>query len=169
VPRKRRTRQHVIADLSANYVERQALRAGYSVERSQHDYGIDLTIYTYDANGEVQNGQIVVQVKATERLRVLADGQTIAFAVARSDLEFWLHEPMPVILIVYDAREDVAYWLYLQAYFEERAEFRLSAAGHTVMVHLPKANVLDEAAVRQFARWRDDVLRQTRGAIRHHG
>jgi hypothetical protein len=41
-PRKRRTREHVIADLSVNHVERQALLCGFSVERIRVDYGIDL-------------------------------------------------------------------------------------------------------------------------------
>jgi len=39
--RKRRTREHVIADLSANHVERHVLRSGHTVERLVHDYGIE--------------------------------------------------------------------------------------------------------------------------------
>ena len=52
--RKRRTREHVIADLSANHVEKQALLCGFSVERVRHDYGIDLIWFTYDEHGEVE-------------------------------------------------------------------------------------------------------------------
>ena len=44
--RKRRTRSHIIADFSANFVEKQALICGYSVERIIHDYGVDLLLYT---------------------------------------------------------------------------------------------------------------------------
>jgi hypothetical protein len=40
--RKRRTREHVLADLSANYVEKQALLCWFTVERVRLDYGIDL-------------------------------------------------------------------------------------------------------------------------------
>ena len=36
-PRKRRTREHVIADLSVNHVERQALLCGYAIERWFHE------------------------------------------------------------------------------------------------------------------------------------
>ena len=39
--RKRRTREHVIADLSVNHLERVVLRAGHTVERFRHDYGFD--------------------------------------------------------------------------------------------------------------------------------
>ena len=83
---------------------------GYSVERVQHDYGIDLMLSTYDANGEVENGLIYAQLKATDHLDVLRNGQTIAFPVKRADLELWLREPMPYILVVYDAQADAAYW-----------------------------------------------------------
>jgi len=163
--RKRRTRGHVIADLSVNHAERHALLCGFSTERVQHDYGADLIIYTYDVMGEVENGQIYIQLKATDALNVLRDQQMIAFPVRRSDLELCLREPMPYILVLYDAQSDIAYWLYVQAYFERRHGFSLDQMGHTVTVRIPKFNVLDEAVVKQFARLKNDVLRQTGGAF----
>src|SRR5262249_21834996 len=83
--RKRRTREHVIADLSANHVEWYALLCGYSVERTFHDYGIDLWIATHDRDGEVENGRIRVQLKATDHLRTVADGQFATVRVSRKD------------------------------------------------------------------------------------
>ena len=59
------------------------------------------------------------------------------------------------------------YWLYMQAYFEHLPGFDLNQAGDTVTVHIPKANVLDEVAVRRFARFKSDVLEQLRKAIYH--
>src|SRR5436309_2496106 len=47
LPRKRRTREHIIADLSVNHVERQALLCGHVVERRVFDYGIDLEMFTF--------------------------------------------------------------------------------------------------------------------------
>ncbi len=64
--KKRRTREHVIADLSINHVERQALLAGFAVQRIVRDYGIDLFLATYDHSGSVENGEIRVQLKATD-------------------------------------------------------------------------------------------------------
>lgn len=166
--RKQRTRSHVLADLSANYVERYALLCGYSVERFVHDYGIDLALYTYNAEGEVENGAIYVQLKATDAARTLQDQKTIALEVERSDLEYWLTEPMPVILILYDSRAVTAYWLYIQSYLEGQTGFDLSATGRTLTVHLSKEAVLDEAAMRRFGHFRDEVLRQVWGVIQHH-
>ena len=59
---KRRTREHVIADLSVNHVERFVLLCGHTVERVLHDYGIDLLLYTYDGNGESENDTIYIQL-----------------------------------------------------------------------------------------------------------
>lgn len=165
--RKRRTRGHVIADLSVNHIERYALLCDFSTERVQHDYGTDLIIYTFDITGEAESGHIYVQVKATDALNTLQDQQTITFPLQHSDLDLWLYEPMPYILVVYDAQSDIAYWLYVQAYFERLHNFRLEELGGTIMVRIPKANVLDEMAVRQFAQFKNDVLRQMRGIIHH--
>lgn len=168
MPRKRRTRQHVISELGANHFERQALLCGYSVERIEHDYGIDLVMFTYDASGEIENGQVFIQLKATDNLNILADQRTIAFSLRRSDLELWLYEPMPCMLVVFDAAAKVAYWTYLQAYFESQPDFDLALSGDTITVHLRRDSVVDQAAVRRFASYRDDVLRQLDGVIRHN-
>ena len=168
MPKKKRPREHIIADLSVNHVERYVFLCGYSVERVEYDYGFDLIIFTYDVDGEIENGQIYVQLKATDSLRILADRETITFPVKRSDLELWLQEPMPCILIVYDAQMDIAYWLYLQAYFENLEGFDLSQVGETVTVYLPKANIIDRESIKQFARYRNNILKQLQGVIRHN-
>ena len=69
LPRKRRTREHIIADLSVNHVERHVLLCGYVIERIRHDYGIDVAIYTFNKKGEVEDDRILVQLKATDQLR----------------------------------------------------------------------------------------------------
>src|SRR5438128_1911944 len=118
--RKRRTREHVIADMSVNHVERLVLRCGWTAERSRYDYGIDLFVKTYTADGEVQNGRILFQLKATDSPRRSADGTVLAVRLDWRDLLYWLNEPLPVVLILYDARDDRAYWLYVQEYFRTR-------------------------------------------------
>lgn len=169
MPRKKRPREHIIADLSVNYVERYVLLCGYSVERIEYDYGYDLVIFTYNAGGEIENGQIYVQLKATDSLSILADQKTITFTITRSDLELWLVEPMPCILIVYDAKNSQAYWLYIQAYFESIEGFDLANVGDSVTVRLSKENILNIQAIKIFAKFKNNVLSQLKGVIRHHG
>lgn len=159
--RKRRTREHVIADLSVNHVERHVLLCGYTVDRAWHDYGYDLLLTTYDANGKVESGAVRIQVKATDFLRPRQDGQAFSFRLDTADLRLWLRERQPVIVIVYDALREDAYWLYVQGYFRRQASFDLSRAGQTVTVSVPAANKLNAAAIRRFASFRDAVDDQT--------
>ena len=62
-PRKRRTREHVIADLSVNHVERFIIDEGHTAQRVDPDYGYDLSLVTYDADGYVEPGLIYLQLE----------------------------------------------------------------------------------------------------------
>jgi hypothetical protein len=70
-PRKLRTREHVIADLGVNHLERHILLCGHTSQRIEHDYGYDLSMTTYSPGGEIQGGWAYFQVKATNRLPLL--------------------------------------------------------------------------------------------------
>ena len=147
--RKRRTREHVIADLGVNHVERAVLQCGYTVERTRHDYGIDLWVDTFDRRGEYEVGEIKLQVKATDSLSRTSDGQAISWRVAAADLRSWLFHVVPVILVVYDAKGDVAYWLDVQEYaLGQGTTFDLT--GRTVTLRIPVANLWTPKAVRQL-------------------
>jgi hypothetical protein len=47
-PLKKRTREHIIAFLSANTIERYFLKKGHTVLKTDQDYGVDLMVYTHD-------------------------------------------------------------------------------------------------------------------------
>jgi hypothetical protein len=110
---KRRTREHIIADLSICFVEWQALWCGHTAERVYHDYGIDLELNTYNTRGEREPGDVVMQVKATDGLVLREGATTFPFRIERSDLLLWRKEKSPVMLIVFDAKRTRAYWCYV--------------------------------------------------------
>jgi hypothetical protein len=112
--RKRRMREHVIADLSVNHVERFILRCGWVARRMNPDYGIDLYIETYNHQGEIENEGVWFQLKATDNLVIRSNLHAIAIRMEWRDLLFWLNERMPGILVIYDALQDCACWLHLQ-------------------------------------------------------
>jgi hypothetical protein len=136
-------------------VERHALLCGYSVERRVHDYGIDLTIATYDGQGKVEPGAVLAQLKATDHLKRVAGGQMVACRIERADLRAWLREPWPVILVVYDAVTDMAFWLYVQEHFQQKPRFNPDRGSASVTIRIPRANVVNATAMRHFARCRD--------------
>lgn len=165
---KTRTREHILADLSLNYVERRVFLAGHSVERTTRDYGIDLVMTTYNECGEVEPGRVVLQVKATDHLAVLRDEKTVSVPIERQDLKLWLRENDPVILVVYDGVKDRAYWLYMQAYFQGKRTVDLFAASRGVSLHVPMSNRLDRRSIRRFRLFRDQVYGQILSQVRHH-
>jgi hypothetical protein len=162
--RKRRTREHVIADLAVNHTEKHALLAGFTVERNRHDYGIDLEINTFNRNGEIEEGKILVQLKSSDRIKAKSD-RTTACRIDRRDLMYWLANPLPVILIVFDAAKDEAYWLYVQSYYRKLSAAERSALAKTATVRIPLSHVLTANAMIKFARFRDRLVRQMRDLV----
>jgi hypothetical protein len=164
---KRRTREHVLADLSANYVEKQALRCGYTAERVRLDYGIDLVVQTFNRRGEVESSRILFQLKATDRPTTLASTNAVACRIEQANLAHWLEEPFPVVLVLYDARSDAGYWLYVQHHFTKRAGFDLARCGKRVTVAIPRSNVLDRQAMRRLARVKNEAAKHYRKVWTH--
>ncbi len=164
--RKLRTREHVLADLSINYVERQVLVCGCAVQRMHSDYGYDLTMFTFNANREIEAGIIYFQVKATDNLSLLADGKTVSWAVSRRDLLSWLSDAFPVILVVYDGRRDNAFWLHLQGYFVDRPVADFFLAGETVNVHVPVTNRLNRRSVQRIIQTKNAIQLRLQGRDR---
>jgi Domain of unknown function (DUF4365) len=163
--RKRRTREHVLADLSANYVEKQALLCGFAVDHVRADYGIDLMVRTFNRRGEAENGWIPFQLKATDRLKVVEDGRAFSCRIERADLRHWLNESQPVILVLYEARTDRAYWLFVKDYCEALPQFDLSRVPERLSVRIPRDQVLDRQAMRKLAHLKNEIAARLRGRI----
>jgi len=163
LPGKMRTREHVLADLGINYVERQVLLFGCSVQRIYSDYGYDLIMSSFNANGEIEAGIVFFQVKATDNLQLLGDGKTVSWVVSRRDLLLWVSEAFPVILVVYDGRRDRAFWLHVQAYFADHPSADLFLAGQTISVHLPVTNRLNRRSVQRIVQRKNATQARLQG------
>ncbi len=152
---KRRTREHVIADLSVNFVERQALLCGYTMERMHYDYGIDLEMKTYDTLGQREPGDVLFQVKATEDFAERVKNGVIAWRIQRTNVVGWLQEMMPVILVVFEAARNKAYWICIQEYFRGLDGFNLFAAGATITIQIPTGNRLNARGMKEICQLRE--------------
>jgi len=144
--------------MSFKHFERFVLECGHVAEPLLHDYGYDVAVFTYDENGELEPGQILVQLKATDDLDVLKDGMTISFPMDRRDLKVWLRELSPVIFVVYDAQRKRAWWLHVQKYFESLPTKDLFTRTTSIRVHIPISNRIDRRAIGRFAAYRDERL-----------
>jgi hypothetical protein len=164
-PRKKRTRQHVIAAQSVNYVERFIIDEGHTAERVASDYGYDLVLYTYDEEGYAEEGAVYLQFKASEKPR--ASGDNFVFDMDIRDYARWTREPMPVILILFDASRRRAYWIYVQRFFGTHPPRNLSRGAGTVRIRIPKRQVVNRSAINRMRAYKQRVLEQLEGAINH--
>jgi hypothetical protein len=144
-PRKQRTREHVIADLSVNHVERFILEEGHTAQRMEKDYGYDVVLSTYDQQGYLEPGSVYLQFKASETLK--SSGSDHVFDLDVRDYNLWMYEKMPVVLILFDATSKRASWLDVQGYFAEDLARLPKKGAKTVRVRVPARQVVNRRAV----------------------
>jgi hypothetical protein len=169
VQRKRRTRQHIIADLAANHVERHVLLCGHVVEFVRHDYGIDMSLHSFDEDGELEHGEIGIQVKATDRPKFVAGHKAIAVRIERRDLWAWVESRSPVLLVLYDVAVDRAHWILVQEYVEDRPELLVGSGTARATVHLPIENVVTVAVIHQLVQSKRRLMPRLRKQAKSHG
>ena len=162
--KKIRTRSHIIEDLSVNYFEYFAYLNGYTVERFKSDYGYDLNVFTYSDIGEIENGCFFVQLKATDSISLIKNGEYVSFKLDKRDLNNWIDEPMPCFLVVYDAQRKNAYWIYIQAYFKD---VDLDKIGNSFSINIPVKNRINKITLKKLRKYKTAVLGQLDGIIQH--
>ena len=144
-PRKQRTREHVIADLSMHHVEGVNLEEGHTAQRLGNDYGYDLMMWTFDERGYAESGSTYFQVKAMDHL--LEHGKEYVFDLDVRDYNLWIVERDPVILVLFDAFRRRAYWLFVQRYFTEDHDRLPKSGARTVRLRVPKRQLLNRRAI----------------------
>lgn len=149
--RKQRTRAHIIEDLGFNHVERQILYAGFTVHRysSNNDYGYDGLFHTFNEQGEYQNGIIFFQLKSTDQIQFLEKKKAFVFDLSRRDLELWLADTTTMLLILYDAQKELAYYIDLQSYFRNNA-IKIAEERKYIRVYIPTENLFTEFVAQSF-------------------
>jgi hypothetical protein len=166
-PRKRRTRTHVLADLSLIHVQYFIANAGFTSEATTRDYGYDLTVNTFDENGLIEPGSILVQLKSSEQLKPHGDGDSYVFDLDVRDYFLWKKEPNPVFLILYDAKSRRAYWCYFQQYLKTAAAPRPKTGSRTIRIRVPMVNKVRTDFFRHARRLKEQVLDRLLGADPH--
>ncbi len=145
-PRKRRTWQHVIADLSVHFVERFILEEGHTSQRLGADYGYDLILWTFDKQGYPEPGSVYFQFKARQTLVEVKGG--FVYSLEVRDYNLWMWERTPVILILFDATRRRAYWVCVQQYFHDHPDRGPIKGAKTIQIRVSKRQRVGLAAIR---------------------
>jgi hypothetical protein len=166
--RPRRTREHINASRSHNYIEKFFIDKGHTVDRPGADYGYDVLVNTYDEEGYAESGDIRIQLKASEEFEYVEKGSFISYKISIKHYNLWAAEVMPVFLVLYDATRHRASWVYIQEYFSDPTK-RPRANAKSLKIRIPVDNVFTDATV-DYARDRKAaILDSLRGKITHHG
>lgn len=136
--RKIRTREHVLADLSYNFLERKVLQRGHWLDAPNNDYGVDAIMFHHDAKGGIENGEVRFQLKATEHLPE-QHSEFVSRQVDMKDLRYWYFEPYPFVLVYYEATRNMGLWLHIQDYVSKNPQIMDSSAS-SVTLRVPSSN-----------------------------
>lgn len=135
--------------MGLNFLERQVLRRGHQLRRvPEPEYGTDaLMLHFSPGKGEIENGWVEFQVKATDKLRFVDKGKCVACVVETAHCRYWYWEVAhPFILVLYDAQKHRAFWIDVQRYLDEH----VIEDKETVAIWIPAKNRLSLFAIDQF-------------------
>jgi hypothetical protein len=140
--RKRRTRQHVLADLAVLHAESFIVEEGHIAQRVTGEHGHELVMHTCDGEGQLEPGSIFLHTRAVEALE--REGLNYVYDLDVADYEEWIVEETPV-LVLYEASRKRAHWVPMQHYFaveERRPKKREDRAGasRTVIYSVHRVN-----------------------------
>ena len=87
----------------------------------------------------------------TYPLSILAflDPNKCLFLLSKRELELWLTNLYPVLLVLYDAQKDVAYYVDLQPYFQED-RILLKNVRKFVRVYISSQSIFDNIFIKKM-------------------
>ena len=163
--RKTRVRKHVIADMSLHHLAYIIVSCSYTIEPTTADYGYDLSVFTFDTTGQYENGNIFVQLKATDSLKVDPTTGEIMLRISKRDILAWESEPFPAYLVVFDAVKGEAYSIYLQRYFAKAGVSSATMKGASIEVRFPNKEI-NMTTIQDWRAAKNTILQQM-GEVTH--
>ena len=94
----------------------------------------------------------MIQLKSTDGTQLLLKKAGFRLDLSKQDLERWLSIGLPVLLILYDAQGDIAYFTDLQTYFNENRHL-LKNVRKFVKVFLSPKSVFNKSAIQALQKY----------------
>ncbi len=141
----KRPRKHVIEDIARARLYRDFSNIGWTVENLDRDYGEDLLVRIFERENATP-WSFYVQSKATDHIDTLLmkDGRNVAFTITSQHAQHWERFWEPVVLAIYDSKNDVTYWEIIQSYLESTRGLWVDDPRKTITIHVPTDNLLDD-------------------------
>ena len=146
--------------MSFHYIAFLVVKCGFVIEGTREDYGYDAYIEFYAANGEVETGNVFVQLKATDDINRYITSKGISYPIDMRDFDLWADNPYPVYFVVFDSGTETAYWMYFQKYIEEKGLTSADISTDSFTIHLDRASRFDVATARFWQLDKNKALAQ---------
>ncbi len=147
-----RTREHIIEEMSLNFLERKVLERGHQlVPATRREYGCDATMFHFSPKtGEIENGEVRFQLKATDHLDTEAEF-AVCPAIETRHLHYWYWEAQkfPFVLVLYDAVRHRGYWVDVRRYVDDVLE-GLDPDQKTTTIRIPWASKITVKSIDRF-------------------
>ncbi|PWB50543.1 MAG: hypothetical protein C3F13_16455 [Anaerolineales bacterium] len=141
-----RPREHILDDESRQFI-RQMFPSEWIIENGYKDYGIDLVVEIV-INGNVSGAHFLLQLKGTDSLEILKSGY-ISYSCNTSTLQYFLQRTELVIFSIYDSKEKVGYWIWIQDFI--RNNLKTDWCNQiTATIRIPMQYKLDQKAVKEI-------------------
>lgn len=147
----RRTREHVIEEMSVNFLERKVLQRGHQlVPAIRREYGCDATMFHFSPKtGAIENGEIRFQLKATDHLDRRKKHVTCRVSTKHLHYWYWEAQQFPFVLVLYDAKKHEGYWIAIRQYVDD-LQLDLSPEQQTIEIQIPWKNKITVRTVDMF-------------------
>lgn len=143
----KRTREHVLEAKSLQFVK-SVLPLEWIVRDGKPDYGIDLFVEIVQ-EGSPTGASFLMQIKATEKANESKRGQCISHRCKTTTLAYFLERPEPIIYVLYDAKVNRAYYLWIQTYIAKGLK-RGWRQRQKVTIRIPINQEFDAGAMREI-------------------
>ncbi len=164
--RPQRTKEHINESKSYNFIEKFFIDKGHVIARSGADYGYDMFVTTFDAQGYAESGDIRIQLKASDDFDYVKKGSFVSYNISMKHYNLWTGEIMPVFLILYGATQNRAFWVDIAEYFSDPKN-QPGADTKSVNIRVPVANVFTEATVDRARSLKSAIIARRKGYIAH--
>jgi len=159
-------REHIIADLSENYVQRPFLERGHTCGRVIPDYGYDLSVVTFDSKGYREGAWLYLQLKATDDIEKYGINDMFSFTIDVASYNQYIKELVPVYFVLFDAQGRQAYWVNARTYCRGLAKTKkLTDIQQSVQIYIPRKNVMNFTAIDEMQKEKNAMVKRGQEAM----
>ena len=133
---------------------------------AQREYSYDATVRTFNKKGEIEPDVFFIQVKSTSKIEFSAKHNGYRLELEKRDMELWLDETWPVLVVLYDGENDIGYFVELHEYFKKN-RLILQDINKYKSIYLSADNVFTPETIIKYHKKKNNIHEIFKSLQRH--